>query len=241
MLDSDFKIQPGNEFRLMPGSFSEIRKRMVIPMGIIVVFLVLIMVWLMTGSEPGTWIIYMIVPAVLVFSTFRAIKKQESAFYTFRLTVTPEGITREREGLPSIFIARNEITRIRKTEAGIITITGKSNLNTIVMFAGIERPEELERLLSAMAPIENYQTPWWQKAGMLLVFVMIASVYGVFVADNIWISGLALLVFVAIMTWSLITTYMSRNVEHKVKRLAWIGLIPLLTVIFGWLSRWELW
>lgn len=240
MLDKDFQVQNENEFRPKSGSFSELRKRLVIPMGIIVVLLVLIMVWLTAGSEPGTWIIFMILPAVLVFSTVRAIKKQEAAFYTFRLTVTPEGITREQEGLPSIFIARNEITSIRKTEAGVITITGKGNVNAIVVFAGIERPEELERLLSAMAPIEHYQTAWWQKLSLLLIFVLLAAVYVTFASDSIWISGMALLIFVAIMGWSIVAIYISRNVEQRVKRWGWLMILPLFSVILQWLSRWEL-
>lgn len=240
MLDKDFQVQNENEFRPKPGSFSELRKRMIIPIGIIVVFLVFIMVWITPGSEPGMWIIVIILPAVLVFSTVRAIKKQEAAFYTFRLTVTPEGITREREGLQSIFIARNEITRIRKTKAGVITITGKSNVNAIVVFAGIERPEELERLLSAMAPIENYQTPWWQKLSMLLIFMLLAAVYVTLASDSIWISGMALLIFVAIMGWSIVAIYISRNVEQRVKRWGWLMILPLFSMILQWLSRWEL-
>lgn len=213
---------------------------MVSSLAIVLIFLLFTMVWL-TWGQPGTWIIYLIVPAMIVFSGYRAIKKQESVFYTFRLTVTPEGVTREREGLPSIFIPRNEIIHIRKTEAGVITITGKSNLNAIAVFAGIERPEELERLLSAMAPIENYQTPWWQKLSMLLLFVLIAAVYVTFASDSIWISGLALFIFVVIMIWSIVTIYISRNIEQRVKRWGWMMLLPLVSVIYQWLSRWELW
>lgn len=240
MLDKDFQVQNENEFRLKPGSFLQLRNKLMVSTGIVLVLVVFIMVWLTQGVEPGLWIIYLILPGIIIFSTYRAIKKQESAFYTFRLTVTPEGVTREREGLPSIFIARNEITRIRKTEAGVITITGKSNMNAIVVFSGIERPEELERLLSAMAPIETYKAPWWQKLSMLLIFVLLAAVYVTLASDSIWISGMALLIFVAIMGWSIVTIYISRNVEQRVKRWGWLMILPLFSMILQWLSRWEL-
>lgn len=234
-------LQPSNEFRMPPGSFGELRKQILVRMAIPIVIMLALLAWFVAGGGPSMWIIVLMFPAIIGFSMYNAIKRQEKQFYTYRLTITPEGVQREQEGMPSIFIRKEEISKILKSDTGALSIIGRNKLNAIIIYAQVERPAELEQLLSTLAPIEIHKQTWMQKFSMLLLLVVVAAVYGTFAIDNIWLSGFALLLFIGFMLSSLIIINRSKNFERRLKYLSWIVLIPMLAVMFAWLSRWELW
>jgi hypothetical protein len=241
MLDQSFQLTYAYEFRVTPGSFGALRKQILLRMLIPGVIIFALLVWMVAGGGPSAWIIALIFPAIIGYSMYNAIKRQEKQFYSYRLTITPESVQREQEGLASITIPKQEITKILKSDSGAITIIGRNKLNAIIVYAQVERAGEFEQLLNVLAPIETRKQSGWQKLSMLFVLVVIGAVYGSFAFDNFWLSGLCLLAFIAMMLWSLIVIFTSSNVEKRVKYLAWIILLPMLSVLSMWLSRWKLW
>ncbi len=243
MLDQSFQSTTATEFRMRPGSFPEMRKQIVKTMGITFGVLVLILLALAITFEASasTWVILAILPLIFGFSTWNAVKKQETMFYSYRLSVTPENIVREQQNMPPIFIPRAEITRILKSEAGAYSIIGRNRLNAIIVFAQVERPAELEPLLASFTPIQVKKNSWLQFLILPIVLLVFALAYGTIVLDSIWLSGLTLALFTGFMGWSIFVISTSRNIEKCIKLTGWLALIPILALISVWLSRWELW
>lgn len=239
MLDQSF--QPANEFRTLPGSFGQLRNKLLVNMSIPAAIVLGLMSWFASGGATSMWIMLIAFPLIIGFSFYNAIKRQEKQFYSYRLIVTPEGVQREQNGMPSIFIPREEIRKILKSTTGAISIMGRNKFDALIVYAQIERPAELEQLLQAFAPIEVRQQTLLQKLSMLLLLVVVAAAYGTFAIDNLWLSGFALLVFTVCMAWSLVVTYMSSNIPKRTKYTMWIVLLPTFSIISGWLTKWELW
>lgn len=232
---------PSREYRMKPGSFGEMRKQILRGMLLPGLFILAMIGWFVWGGEASAWIIAGIIPVIIGFTMYNAIKRQEKQFYSYRLVVTEESVMREQEGVASISIPRQEITKIVKSNTGAISIIGRNRLNAIIVYAQVERAEELEQQLELLAPVTVKKNSWQQMMILPYLLLLLAVIYGTFAVDDMLLSGLCLLVFTASMIWSLIVIYTSRNVEKRMKNLGWIGLIPILAVISAWFSKWEVW
>jgi len=62
--------------------------------------------------------------------------------------------------------------------------------------------------------------------------VMIGSMAGVYISLNKIIVAISGTVLTILMIWSFYKIQKSKNVEHRVKRLAWWSLIVLISIIY---------
>jgi hypothetical protein len=228
------------QFTPRPNSFGEIRKKIVIIMLIIfigLVFTVLVVPQFFSGTNstdgPTTWpYVIILLAAVMGFSIFNALKRQQANFESFKLKITDEAIVREAIHVPVITIPKTAVREIIKNANGSFTIIGDSRLNAIGVPAQISDPELLERLLNEIKPAQvRTARSWLERLFIPISFSGVALMMTTFIASNkiiVLTSGLAC---VAILTYSLIVIQRSKNVDTRTKRGSLVVILPLLAVI----------
>jgi len=109
------------------------------------------------------WTIIML-ELIVLFITYKSLKKFKRLFESFRLTVTEHELIRRQHDAPDIMIARQDVKEIIKAHNGSYGIIGDSKLNAIIVPAHINDEDGLELLLSEIRPmVVKISPPWWQK------------------------------------------------------------------------------
>lgn len=118
----------------------------------------------MTWKDAGGWDMQklMVVPFIVVISAFmylfiykgRVREQMNNTVDSYKLIVTPDGISREQKGLVPKTLNKSEITKITKNKKYYLVIAG-SKTNVIGIPVGVNDPEVLEAMLSSLHPIES--------------------------------------------------------------------------------------
>lgn len=169
---------------------------------------------------------------ILFFSFFKGIKKQKNLFESYTLTITENEIIREQTDTAAINIPLTDIKSIVKSPKGHFTIKGKSSLNAVGIPSQIEHPEEVERILGEIKPIEYpNQTPFLEKYKMPILIAFITIFASFYVSENKWIIGITGIILTVSLGFSFYIIRMSKNIDNKIKRASWSTIFVLLGII----------
>lgn len=169
--------------------------------------------------------------AVFGFVFFkRLLKQQERMVESYVLTFEGKLVTREQDNTPSIAIYESDITSITKTKHGGYVIRGREKRDLIVVPYFMDDPDLLEQELTRIAPIGVYKHANDIRQTAIVTGLMVVSMVGVYLGNDLIIVGPAGITLLLIMGWVVYAMRKHRrNIdEHTRKRLrAVYFLIPL--------------
>lgn len=234
------------QFTPRPNSFGEIRKKIIVMMSIIfggIIFIVLVVPYLLSDKSstdgPTTWpYVIVLLVAVMVFSLFKGLKRQQANFESYVLKITVEALIREAIHFPTITLLKKDVREIIKNANGSFTIKGDSRLNAIGVPAQIANLEMLEQLLNEINPVKVKTSPsWLEKLSIPISFSGVALMMTTFLASNkivVLVSGLAC---IALLSYSQFVVYQSKNIDVQTKRRSFMIILPLLAVIAAMVAK----
>jgi hypothetical protein len=165
---------------------------------------------------------------VVVFAVGFALSRsrQRQVFYSYKLTIDGESITRHQSNLPDISIPLNEITRIDQMNRDILIIRGQQKGESIVISPYIENYEELRILLEAYRPATPivYKNTF-QRYPALFGVLIIASMMLMYASNNKIVIGLSSIVLLSCSGWTFYKTHTTKQIDTGIKRLAWVTLV----------------
>jgi heme/copper-type cytochrome/quinol oxidase subunit 2 len=239
-------------FRIKPGGYKEIRKKMLlwgIPSYLIAVTIALTITFSIdydrndeikpdsySTSSPYDWITWAI-PVIIVATAacigiFRGLRRVKKAYESYELTISENLIAREQANTPTISIYLTEVEEIIKRKNKGFMVRGKTVRDMILIPAQIENYEQLETALNEIKPISNKgKTTSWIKVQRLVGLVAVALMICVYTVDNKIVVGVAGALFTAFFIYSFIQIQKSKNIDYRTKRSRWITLIVVLSVL----------
>jgi len=228
------------DYKIRSNGFKEIRKQILTRLLIFTSLIAAgsLAITIFNSKEKQDYVIVlpiMIVLMVIVFgfSIYRALKKQKQLLDSYALTINDNTVTRYQLNTPTISLYHNEIKEISKTSNGSFIIKGKDAEDVILIPAQIDSYANLEASLNQIKPIIFQKSkPIFEKYPVLNVIVMIGLMFGVYVSMNKIIVATCGILITAIMGWSFYKVQKSKNVEHRIKRISWLLLIVLFSIIY---------
>ena len=177
--------------------------------------------------------IVIVLVIVCLVSFTRAIKSQKQLLESYALTITENSITRYQFNFPTISLYHTEVQEILKTSKNGFIIKGKTAEDIIYVPPQIDNRDDVETRLNQIKPITVYRSKnvfeTYPLIGLLLMLVLLAGVYG---STNKIVGTVCGVPLIAYLVWSFFKIRRSKNVDNKTKRLAWVLLIVLFSVIY---------
>jgi hypothetical protein len=159
-------------------------------------------------------------------------------FESYRLTITDGEIIREQFNTPDIRIPRDGVKEIVRARNGAFAVIGESKINAILIPAQIEDSDKLELLLSEIKPITFKSATALQKLLLPLTLIGMSMLFWGFSAENIVIFSLCGLGILGMMIWGFIVIQRSKNVDRRFKRLSYIVLLPIFSILSMMIVKW---
>lgn len=226
------------EFRFSPGGFKVIRKRVlirVVPVILVFATLGVLLPSFSNSTYFDDYTIAFVAPFVLAlmgFSLWRGLKKQQESLESFVLTIEDNVITRQQLNMEEVSIYFHEIEAIAKNKLGVIVIRGLDN-DVICVPAQVERYEELEKILGEQKSFGSMAaaTTRSQKLGPYLALLGIVAMITLIVSDNKIVVGIAGPLTIAFYTWNLVQIRKNKNIDVKTKRNSWFTLFVIFAML----------
>jgi hypothetical protein len=236
-----------NQFSLLPSASKGLRKGVLIRLAIafgVVLTMVFIVPMIMAGSmeiDRASIIMILLLFTVLFPITYKtSIRRLESAWSTYKLTIGSNSITRESKNTPTIVIPFDEVKEIVRNADGSYVVKGSSLLNAIGVPVGVERAEELEALLGAVKPItRKTQVSPWQRFQYVGMVAGAGIWFAAFVVNNKFVATIAGIVFVGLMGYTKYVVQYSKNVDKRTRWSMYVAILPVIAVIIRLIALWN--
>jgi hypothetical protein len=165
---------------------------------------------------------------VYALSYNRGEKRQKQIFYSYRLTVEHDTLTRHQSNLPDISLSLNKIVRVAQLNDDFLLVTGPEKDDKIVIWPYVENFDDIRALLESYCPVTpvNYKNIF-QLYPILLPFVMLLAFALAYISNNKIVVGVSALVAAVYIGWIFYKTRTSKLVDTGTKRWAWVMLVFL--------------
>lgn len=181
-----------------------------------------------SGNFLNKDIIFQVVMFVVMFAVGFTLsrRRQKQVFYSYKLTISDDSITRHQSNLPDVSIPLNEITRIDKMKRDVLIIRGQQKEDSIVISPYIQNYEEVRTLLEAYRPATPivYKNTF-QRYPALFGVLIIASMMLMYASNNKTVIGLSSIVLLSCSGWTFYKTRTTKQIDTGIKRLAWVTLV----------------
>jgi hypothetical protein len=145
------------QFKIRPGSFCEIKNRLLLRTMIISIIAVITGIYISlinTDDETPKLMVFsvsiLLSMLAIGYSVNRGLRRYETVFQSFTLLVGENKVVRRQLGVPNVIIYANEVSKVERKKNGNIVIKGTRRAQVIAIPAQIENYEGLEQLLSQM-------------------------------------------------------------------------------------------
>ena len=226
-------------WRIKPNGFAEIRWHVIrrtLVLSVVAMLVGFAISWNNLGPGQGSDGLLLAIPIVigsLAIGLFIGLRRQKEIFESYELELTETHITQRRKNTPDTSIALDEIQEIRKTTNGVLTIKSENRFRSIIVPIQIENRHELESILSDITEIKSDEKKAVTSVGTrMLPFLVMGLMFLVYSAENKWLVGAAGVLTAAILLWSFITMQRSTQLDHRTKRLSWIVMVVLASVVY---------
>jgi hypothetical protein len=170
--------------------------------------------------------------AAVFFGLYRGMRRVKKAYESYELTISENLIAREQQNTPTIAIYLTEVREIIKRRNKGFIVRGKTLNDMILIPAQIENYDQLEAALDHIKPVTTKGiTTSALKLQVVLSLVAVGSMMCVYSVENKFIVGTAATLFAAFYIYSFIQTQKSKNVDYKTKRIRWVLLLVVASVI----------
>lgn len=224
------------QFRIRDNGFAEIKKKLMLRTFIVMAAALTTGIVISILNDGHRNVLPVVIPLMAAFMGYRmykAMKRTQGIFASYRLTVESDVVSREQSNLKPLTISRIEIKEIAKNKDGCIVIKGLTATDIIYVPAQIDNGLQLESLLHTMHPLTvKTQPSFAQRYFSLLLLAMLASMLGVFISMNKIIVSLCGSLLVAALAWAMYEIQRGKNYDQRIKRSSWWMLVMLLAVIY---------
>ena len=206
----------------------------IVPMIIVVTIFLLTNILNNKHNNDDTWLYVLPIFAIMFgISIYRSMKKQKKFLETYKVTISDNEITREQMNTPPLTISFMEIKEIIKSEKGHYSIKG-SGRDIIYIASFIEKPEELEQRLQALAPIKaRAKDPLHVKYKWAIMIPFAGSALGLLLLDNKILITICAAVLAGFIVWLTYEIFTNKNMPVTARRRVWIFFVMLAAVIYG--------
>lgn len=228
------------QFKIRENGFKEIRKQILmraIPITLIAMAVGLVIFeFNPTNNYASDVNVYpFLIPiliGVLAFGLNKGIKRQKAIYDTYTLEFDDEGVTRNQINTPSIRLAFNEITSIKKSNQGGLVISGKSQVNSIIIPAQIDDMTTIESILKENCTIQiGISKPLIQRLIIPFLIVVLGLMAVTYISTNKILVSISGTIITAIMIWSLIKIQVNKNIDKKTRRSSYWIILVILSIL----------
>lgn len=224
------------EFAFSENTVNALIKKNIFKASLYMLFVCSMTTWFMVYRNEGmleTMFIFvpflLLVMGVTFYFSYKRLKNQLNSFV---LMITDTEIIREQNNTPTIRHLKSDITEIVKHHEGSFSIKANSTKDIIVASGKLENVNELEGLLNQIQPIKINQPRQIMERFSTLITVSMLGIMGIFfVSTNVWIVEITGFLTLAILIYSLFATYNNKNVDIRTRRLMFIVVLPMFSII----------
>jgi len=116
---------------------------------------------------------------------------------------------------------------------------GNSMFNPIIVPAGIERPSELEGLLTEIKPLTRSKKSFWNKYPLLPAIAVMALMVAALVAEDKYLSTVFGMIFVGVFgySWGAIQKHLYDKRARLISHVCFIPIILVIArIVWNWTS-----
>lgn len=180
-------------------------------------------------------ILPIVIPILVValgFGIYTGVNRQRAQIESYRLIIDNNIITREQLNTPTISIHFSNINEIVKHKNRGFTIIEKETRDLIIIPAQIEDYLILETTLQQIHPISARKySSLLDKYQNLAGLTTLGLMFCVYTVNNKLIIALSGSALVILLIWSFIKIRKSKNIDSKIKRNMWWGVLLIISVI----------
>ena len=203
-------------------------------MGLVVVSFMVFFPYLKNGELPSVKLLMVTGPLFLLAiggSAYFSNRKQKRQWESVIYQIEGDTITRTMSDVPPMVLKKSEITEIQETDRGGILIKTEDKLRFIGIPPQVTEREFLLSQLKELGEIISIKSKPFQTYGLLAGlatmggFVIFATAKTPMVVAT---TGIPLLI---VLVWAFIAIQKSNHVTKIIKRLSWISLMVILSII----------
>ena len=222
-------------FRIRPGSFQELRTKLLVRSGIFYFAILLGGTYLYTDGLKG-WDSWLPVAAMLVgiaaFSWRRNLKRQALLFESMCLTVDEAGLVRTQHDTPTKTLSADEIISIGHLTNGDFLIKGPRPADNIWMPAQVEHSDELAQALRRFGPVLALPAPAWYKTyASLLGLLTLPLMYFFYTSPSKIVTAGTGLVLIGGLGYAQWVIRRSQDIDRLTKRYSLAGWVVILALL----------
>jgi hypothetical protein len=179
--------------------------------------------------------LFFIIPLFLVIFTVPiviSIKKQKQSWLSYELYMTSDSILRKQSDLPDVKICKNNISSIEETIGNGILIKTLNKNYQIAIPSSLIGYEEVKQQISNWSDIKESVSTAGKYMPIIAGIAVIILYIIIFGSESKFLVIPTGILFILLMLWSIISIQRNKNIENKYKRLAFIIIFPLLSVIY---------
>ncbi|MEM6764552.1 MAG: hypothetical protein AAF655_06495 [Bacteroidota bacterium] len=225
-------------FSYLPGSFSEIRKALLIRMSVLAVVITIVVSFLpvIQGSE-RTFLETLVITIPIMFITFGgslwySLKKQKKQWESTVFTIADGRISRTADGLEPLSFTKEDIKEIIESEKGHLVIKSTDKFNFIAIPPQVSDREELREIITHFGEIIPAPKRPFQQIELLGILGALGLMLGFFSTEDATISLLTGIPLLAVMVWGTISVRKSKVFDKRLKKMWWISLIPTVAILW---------
>ena len=164
------------------------------------------------------------------FGVFQAIRKQRQGWLSWQLLLDEESVTRKQSSLTDMEIQSAEITAVSELSDGTITIHTSRSDRAISIPTSIQDREEIRAHLNGWKEIRRLADRRWMNQVLIGIFAAVGFAT-VWMSETIIVVVPTGLVLIAALLWGLVTMVSSTQIDSRTKRLSWLVLLPLFSIV----------
>lgn len=227
------------QYKINPEGFRKIQKQVLsknLPLGIMAIAVGIGIAFFNPNmQENSTSVLPILIPVligVLIFGTYRGIRRQNLILGSYLLTISEDEIARSQSNTSTISIALGDIREISKNSNGSFTIRGSTPHDVIGIPAQVENYEHLEATLQQIKPITVQATPSFdQKLQIPAALATMALMATVFIATNKILVGICGTILSGFLIWSFIKIQQNKSIDQKTKKSSYWTILVLISII----------
>ncbi len=228
-------------YRLTPAAYKAAQRRMIIAVPVLMLVFALPFAYAWYTNPVRTSVNWgkaaAIAIAIVIFVIIRLVKliqRQKATYEEFALTIDHDRITGRTLLSQDIDISYIEVTQIVKHIDGSFIITAGPKNMVINIPADVERPEQLEELLSRIGSIAINPVNWFSKYFKVIGLAVFALIIVYIYSRNKIVIGVIAPMLIAVFLWIFMNMRMVGDEEKKprsVKQIVGFSVIILAIII----------
>jgi hypothetical protein len=232
------------EYRNVPEQYSKFKKPFIKVLGIFLIPLAILVLFLFFNESRGidffkkdVYFLLVIFSIGFCFAYYLVNRRQKKAYYSYRLIIGADYLTRRQSELPDMTVSFKDIVAVSEYQGGLLIQSGEKG-KTLIVWPYIDNYEGVKELLSSLHPIAvfDYKT-LFLKYPFLLSIVMIIGMASTYISSNKIVVAIGAAVALGIMSWLYYRTRSLKHTDAGLKKSAWLYILLAFILIMNLLVK----